>query len=435
MRFHDYASARSRGVSRRDKDGGYSPDFLAQIRRMNSAEVARYMLDVMTKTLAVEFGSVEKAFLHSSKASMMTSPFLAELTWYEQERPFYNVWPIASSLLASLSLSVRWEEISFPYETILFRFPVGHEPHGLSCALIQEQSRLLNDEDMRMQLEGQLELLRRAGSASQTPDAGNLHRGEITIVFQAADSPNRIQTILPSNRGDEETVEESLMRVRNTYEPTGPSSSYEGAVAAKELLRVRVEFLYRLAVFTSLLARGHDLITPIVLSKDQEKYDAADESTRRWIEERAARVQGRGFHIGKDLEAERERSPHWRNPHLCLFWTGEGRGKPLLKLRRGGVVIPRALSEVPTGFLGAETPEELKAAEAVYARIPISARLRFEILRRDSYRCQLCGRAQSDGVRLHIDHKVAVAKGGSTSEENLWVLCEPCNLGKSDSDL
>lgn len=435
MRFHDYASARNRGVSRRDEDGGYSQDFLAQIRRMNSAEVARYMLDVMMRQLAAEFGSIEKAFLHSSKASMITSPFLAELTWYEHERPFYNVWPIASSLLASVSLNLRWEEIAFPYETILFRFPVGHEPHGLSCALIQEQSRLLNNEETRTQLEGQLGRLRSAGSTSQPVSAGNLHRGEITVVFQAADSPCRIQTILPSNISDEETVEESLMRVRNTYEPTGPSGSHEGALAAKELLRVRIEFLYRLAVFTSLLAKGQDLITPIVLSKDQEKYDAADADTRRWIEERAARIQGRGFHIGKNLEAERELSPHWRNPHLCLFWIGEGRGKPLLKLRRGGVVIPKALSEVPTGFFGAETPEELKAAEAVYTRIPISARLRFQILRRDSYRCQLCGRAQSDGVRLHIDHKVAVAKGGSTSEENLWVLCEPCNLGKSDLDL
>lgn len=430
MRFHDYASARSRGVARRDEDGGYSPDFLAQIRHMNSAEVARYMLDVVTRGLAVEFGSVEKAFRQSSKASMMTSPFLAELAWHEQQRPFYNVWPIAASLLTSVSLSVRWEEIAFPYEAILFRFPVGHEPHGLSCALIQEQSRLLNDKEMRARLQGQLEHL-----TVQTPGRGALHRGEITVVFQAANSPSRIQTILPSNLGEEETVEESLLRVRNTYEPTGPSGSEEGTSDAKELLRVRIEFLYRLAVFTSLLAKGQDLITPVVLAKDQEKYDAADENTKKWIEDRAARIQGRGFHVGKNLEAERERSPHWRNPHLCLFWTGEGRGKPLLKLRRGGVVIPRALAEVPTGFLGCETPEELQAAEAVYTRIPISARLRFEILRRDSYRCQLCGRAQSDGVRLHIDHKVAVSKGGSTSEENLWVLCEPCNLGKSDLEL
>ena len=167
----------------------------------------------------------------------------------------------------------------------------------------------------------------------------------------------------------------------------------------------------------------------------QKRYDTGDEQTRRWIEERAARIQGRGFDIGRDLEDERERSPHWRNPHLCLFWTGEGRGTPLLKVRRGGVVIPKALSEVPTGFMGPETPEELASAEAVYTRTPIPARMRFEILRRDSYRCQLCGRCQSDGVRLHNDHKTAVSRGGSTTEDNLRVLCEPCNLGKSDLEL
>jgi hypothetical protein len=435
MRFHDYVSARGRGVARRDEDGGYSPEVLNHIRQMNSAEVARYLLDVVKRGLIAEFGSLEKAFLKSSKASMMTAPFLAELSWHEQQRPFYNVWPIAASLLTSVSLGVQWGEISFPYETILFRFPMGHEPHGLTSALIQEESRLLNNGESRAMIQGQLDQLANAEFPERAPRRESLHRGEITIVFQTVNSPNRIQTILPSNLGDDETVEESLLRVRSSYEPVAASGPQEAADAAKELLRVRIDFLYRLAVFTSLLAKGQDLITPIVLAKDQDKYDTADENTRRWIEDRAARIQGRGFHIGKNLEAERERSPHWRNPHLCLFWTGEGRGKPLLKLRRGGVVIPKALSEVPTGFMGDETPEELKAAEAVYTRIPIPARLRFEILRRDSYRCQLCGHAQSDGIRLHIDHKVAVAKGGSTSEENLWVLCENCNLGKSDLDL
>jgi hypothetical protein len=435
MRFHDYVSARARGLARREENGGYSQELLNHIRQMNSAEVAGYLLEVIKKGLAAEYGSLEKAFLKSSKAFMMTAPFLAEFTWHEQHRPFYNVWPIATSLLTSVSLNVKWEEVAFPHETILFRFPKGHEPHGLACALIQEESRLLSDAATRSSIKRQLDLAHGTGVGQETACSGELHRGEITVVYETVDSPYRIQTILPSNCGDKETIEDSLVRIRTTYEPTANSTAGKDASSTTEVFRSRAEFLYRLAVFTSLLSKGQDLITPVVLAKDQEKYDAADENTRRWLEERAARIQGRGFDIGKQLEAERERSPHWRNPHLCLFWTGEGRGKPLLKVRRGGVVIPKVLSEVPTGYMGPETPDELEAAEAVYARIPIAARLRFEILRRDSYRCQLCGRTQSDGVRLHIDHKIAVAKGGSTTEENLWVLCEPCNLGKSDLDL
>ena len=399
MRFHDYVAARARGLAQIEEAGGYSQEFINRIRQMNSAEVAQYLLDTNKKGLAAEFGLIEKAFFKGSEASIRTALFLAEFTWHAQRRPFYNVWPIANSLLSSVSLNIQWGEIVFPQEVILFRFPKGHEPHGLACALIQEQSR------------------------------------EITVVYQAADSPHHIQTVLPSNFGDKEPIEDSLVRIRRTWVKVGAEKDTKDTLAVTELFRSRVEFLYRLAAFTSLLAKGQDLITPLVLAKDQDKYDAADENTKRWLEDRAARIQGRGFDIGKQLEAERDRTPHWRNPHLCLFWTGEGRGKPLLKVRRGGVVIPKALSEVPTGFMGPESPEELKAAEAVYTRIPIAARLRFEILRRDSYRCQLCGCTQSEVVRLHIDHKVAVSKGGSTTEDNLWVLCEPCNLGKSDLDI
>ena len=65
----------------------------------------------------------------------------------------------------------------------------------------------------------------------------------------------------------------------------------------------------------------------------------------------------------------------------------------------------------------------------------ISASVRFRVLRRDGYRCQMCGRSADDGVRLHVDHKVPVAKGGGGDDANLWTLCEPCNLGKGVEDL
>ena len=68
-------------------------------------------------------------------------------------------------------------------------------------------------------------------------------------------------------------------------------------------------------------------------------------------------------------------------------------------------------------------------------RESVSKSRRFEILKRDGYKCQLCGRSQSDGVTLHVDHRIPLAKGGANEDENLWTLCEDCNLGKSDRDL
>lgn len=62
-------------------------------------------------------------------------------------------------------------------------------------------------------------------------------------------------------------------------------------------------------------------------------------------------------------------------------------------------------------------------------------KLRFTILKRDGYRCQLCGRDARDGIKLEVDHKVARSKGGSDNPINLWTLCFDCNRGKRDADL
>lgn len=63
-----------------------------------------------------------------------------------------------------------------------------------------------------------------------------------------------------------------------------------------------------------------------------------------------------------------------------------------------------------------------------------SLRLRWEVLQRDGFTCITCGRspATEAGVVLHIDHHHAYSKGGETVIDNLRVLCDRCNLGKSD---
>lgn len=69
-------------------------------------------------------------------------------------------------------------------------------------------------------------------------------------------------------------------------------------------------------------------------------------------------------------------------------------------------------------------------------RSGLAVSLRFEVFRRDQYRCQLCGAAASDGdTKLEVDHKVPVAKGGGDEMENLWTLCFRCNRGKGTKTL
>lgn len=64
----------------------------------------------------------------------------------------------------------------------------------------------------------------------------------------------------------------------------------------------------------------------------------------------------------------------------------------------------------------------------------ISLRLRYEVLKRDNFRCVACGRspATHPGLKLHVDHVQAASKGGLTEFENLRTLCSECNIGKSN---
>lgn len=63
-------------------------------------------------------------------------------------------------------------------------------------------------------------------------------------------------------------------------------------------------------------------------------------------------------------------------------------------------------------------------------RAELTSSLRFKVFRRDNYNCRICGRSSTDGVTLHIDHIIPIAKGGTSELDNLQTLCKDCNQGK-----
>lgn len=75
--------------------------------------------------------------------------------------------------------------------------------------------------------------------------------------------------------------------------------------------------------------------------------------------------------------------------------------------------------------------ERIKKEREMERRL-LSSSLRYDILKRDDFKCTICGRSAKDGIQLHVDHILPVAKGGKTVPENLRTLCNDCNLGKSD---
>lgn len=64
----------------------------------------------------------------------------------------------------------------------------------------------------------------------------------------------------------------------------------------------------------------------------------------------------------------------------------------------------------------------------------VNLRLRFLVMKRDSFKCVMCGAspALNPETVLHIDHIVPWSKGGETIYDNLQTLCSKCNLGKGN---
>ena len=64
----------------------------------------------------------------------------------------------------------------------------------------------------------------------------------------------------------------------------------------------------------------------------------------------------------------------------------------------------------------------------------ISKSVRFEVFKRDSFKCQYCGASAPD-VLLEADHIKPRAAGGSDDLVNLITACEGCNRGKAAREL
>jgi len=77
------------------------------------------------------------------------------------------------------------------------------------------------------------------------------------------------------------------------------------------------------------------------------------------------------------------------------------------------------------GFLSAEhLPSEARN------RVP-TRKMRMRVIKRDHWRCVICGRRPADyvDVELHVHHIRPWGDGGATMEDNLVTLCQTCHGG------
>jgi 5-methylcytosine-specific restriction endonuclease McrA len=72
----------------------------------------------------------------------------------------------------------------------------------------------------------------------------------------------------------------------------------------------------------------------------------------------------------------------------------------------------------------------MAAVEAgVPRRQPISEEVKLAVFQRDGGRCVQCG----SNFDIQYDHIIPVAMGGSSTVENLQILCATCNQRKGPS--
>lgn len=69
-----------------------------------------------------------------------------------------------------------------------------------------------------------------------------------------------------------------------------------------------------------------------------------------------------------------------------------------------------------------------------HKRKGLSKKLRFEVFKRDGFKCQYCGALPITQV-LEVDHIRPVADGGENDMDNLVTACFSCNRGKGATSL
>ena len=101
-----------------------------------------------------------------------------------------------------------------------------------------------------------------------------------------------------------------------------------------------------------------------------------------------------------------------------------------------GVPIGLIIIAIPVWFFFRRRRRS-RATESTGQRTPrshIPAGVEWRVIKKAKGRCKDCGCTADDGFKMHIDHIVPLAKGGTNDFDNLCLRCERHNLGKGTDD-
>ncbi len=141
-----------------------------------------------------------------------------------------------------------------------------------------------------------------------------------------------------------------------------------------------------------------------------------------------------GFTVLDFLASQEEREQWVRDTKLRAHAFGSAR--IVVEAVKFGICKAADLQ----AFMESATPEELirelgdfSVLIAAIERIPLPESTRKRIKERDRgeiLTCLKCGTAE-DETRMHVDHFLPRAWGGTNRDDNLWTLCSSCNVRKT----
>lgn len=313
---------------------------------------------------------------------------LSELLWVRNERPYYNLWPSIIPALRKLDIG-KAESTHFrlPMNQLLLRFPVQNNPFTWKEQGMEWQVRSVLCENT---------MLRRSGVSMPQPASLSITKSKRNGIDSISEKDlrdfNGAESIVePSDVDNGDVVRgialwvdiaEPVSAVRNmvegipvrpatVLEPTAKTYRHfhcESGLTIEQSLSQQVHHasaafgltlpldytldLFKVVATLCLFDEDPEIVEPIVLAKDREKY--AKTGDRKYVE-KAIRNHRFGFDVGRRIEV----SPHLRAASpAALYWTGPGRKVPRIRFRKGCVVKRNKLAEVPTGYLDRESVDE-----------------------------------------------------------------------------
>lgn len=245
-----------------------------------------------------------------------------ELLWYRDKCPYYNIFPGIINPLTNLKLeNVLGEHVKPDFPHILFKFPKHKCPINIEVKGKKYEARvslcsLINENDKKI--------------LSVWTDFGDSdYIGEQYPIYIFRNIP------LKNNKSIEETM--------NNLPIDNETINQGLPISTKELDKV-----LKVIISCFLLSKNSEdaLVQPDILADDYEKFLNADEILKKKLFEKAQKRGKFGWNIGKNIEV----SPHFRNPHPALYWTGEGKQIPKIIFRKGTFVHRQVIEKLPTGF-------------------------------------------------------------------------------------